>query len=74
LDMVKLDIEGSEVAALIGATQTLTRLRPRVVLVEDKRNEERGRLYDVLGGLGYAHSGEVYDHNALFRPVGRDAV
>jgi FkbM family methyltransferase len=74
LDVVKLDIEGSEAAALVGATLTLTRLRPRVVLVEDKRNEERGRLYDVLEGLGYTHSGEVYDHNALFRPVGRDAA
>ncbi|GAA1603438.1 hypothetical protein GCM10009789_66800 [Kribbella sancticallisti] len=68
LDIVKLDIEGSESAALGGATRTLTRLQPRAVLVEDKREDQRRRLYDVLDGLGYRHSGRVFDHNALFRP------
>jgi FkbM family methyltransferase len=68
LDIVKLDIEGSESAALAGATRTLQRLQPRAVLVEDKRADQRPRLYDVLDGLGYRHSGRVFDNNALFRP------
>jgi FkbM family methyltransferase len=68
LDIVKLDIEGSESAALAGAAHTLTRLQPRAVLVEDKREDQRRHLYDVLNGLGYRPSGRVFDHNALFRP------
>jgi hypothetical protein len=68
LDVVKLDIEGSEVSALSGAAHTLTRLRPRAVLVEDKRSESSARLHAVLDELGYRPTGEVLDHNALFRP------
>jgi FkbM family methyltransferase len=68
LDVVKLDIEGSEVSALSGAAHTLTRLRPRAVLVEDKRSESSARLHAVLDELGYRSTGEVLDHNALFRP------
>jgi FkbM family methyltransferase len=69
LDVVKLDIEGGEVSALSGAARTLKRLRPRALLVEDKRRESSARLYAVLDELGYQPTGEVLDHNALFRPV-----
>jgi FkbM family methyltransferase len=69
LDVVKLDIEGAEISALAGAAHTLTRLRPRAVLVEDKRSESSARLHAVLNELGYQPTGEVLDHNALFRPV-----
>ncbi|MGW1340977.1 FkbM family methyltransferase [Kribbella sp. NPDC002412] len=68
LDVVKVDIEGGETAALAGATHTLTRLRPRAVLVEDKRPEASARLHAVLSELGYQPTGEALDHNALFRP------
>ncbi|GAB2664826.1 FkbM family methyltransferase [Kribbella swartbergensis] len=68
LDVVKLDIEGSEVSALSGAAHTLTRLRPRAVLVEDKRSESSARLHAVLDELGYRPTDDVLDHNALFRP------
>jgi FkbM family methyltransferase len=69
LDVVKLDIEGAEISALAGAAHTLTRLRPRAVLVEDKRSESSARLHAVLNELGYQPTGEMLDHNALFRPV-----
>lgn len=69
LDVVKLDIEGAEIAALTGASRTIKRLRPRAVLVEDKRPEARARLHAVLEELGYRPTGEVLDHNAVFRPV-----
>lgn len=36
LDFLKLDVEGSEVAALLGAVETIRRCRP-VVLFEDKK-------------------------------------
>jgi hypothetical protein len=69
LDVVKLDIEGGEISALSGAARTLKRLRPRALLVEDKRRESSARLHAVLDELGYQPTGDVLDHNALFRPV-----
>lgn len=69
LDIMKVDIEGSEVPALTGAAHTLTRLRPRAVLVEDKRRESSAQLHAVLDELGYRQTGEVLDHNALFVPI-----
>ena len=69
LDVVKLDIEGGEIAALEGAARTMRRLRPRALLVEDKRRETSARLHPVLAELGYRPTGEVLDHNALFRPL-----
>jgi hypothetical protein len=68
LDVVKMDIEGAEIAALTGATRTLKRLQPRALLVEDKRSESSARLHAVLDELGYRPTGEVLDHNAVFRP------
>ncbi|WP_328996564.1 FkbM family methyltransferase [Kribbella sp. NBC_01245] len=67
LDVVKLDVEGAEHAALSGGRRTLTRLKPRVVPVEDKRAEGRRELHDLLAALGYHPTGQVLDHNALFR-------
>lgn len=68
LDVIKLDVEGSETAALGGATRTLVRLQPRAVLVEDKRPDLRRRLHAVLDELGYRSTGTSFDHNTLFRP------
>jgi FkbM family methyltransferase len=67
LDVVKLDVEGSELAVLRGAAHTMTRLRPRAVLVEDKREDQRRELYAVLDRLGYRPHGQLLDHNRLFR-------
>lgn len=69
LDVVKVDIEGAETAALTGGSRTFKRLRPRAVLVEDKRPDERARLHAVLDELGYLPTGQVLDNNALFRPA-----
>lgn len=68
LDVVKLDIEGAELAALAGASRTFKRLQPRAVLVEDKRPGLSARLHAVLDELGYLPTGDVLDHNAVFRP------
>jgi FkbM family methyltransferase len=68
LDVVKLDIEGAEIAALTGATRTLKRLQPRALLVEDKRSDSSARLHAVLDECGYRPTGEVLDRNAVFRP------
>lgn len=72
LDVIKLDVEGTEAAALAGATRTLIRLQPRAVLVEDKRADLRPRLHAVLDELGYRSTGATFDHNTLFRPDRRE--
>ena len=41
-DLIKLDIEGGEAAALAGMRDTLTRLRPRLLLVEVNPSTLRG--------------------------------
>jgi hypothetical protein len=58
LDVIKLDIEGSEVDALYGARQTISRLRPIILLeAEEERLASQGRtkhdLLRVLDELGY---------------------
>ncbi len=59
LGFLKLDVEGSEVAALEGASETLVRCRP-IVLFEDKLLWKRYGLprdapHQVLTRLGYRH-------------------
>ena len=59
LGFLKLDVEGSEVAALEGAQQTLVRCRP-IVLFEDKLLWKRYGLrrdapHQLLTRLGYRH-------------------
>ena len=75
LDVVKLDVEGHEAAALAGMRSTLARLRPRALYVEIKDNS-LGRavttdeqLRDLLAGLGYHGTGQTFDHNELFTPA-----
>ena len=57
LGFLKLDIEGSELPALLGARQTIARCRP-VVLFEDKGfgsryGVKRGAIETFLTALGY---------------------
>ena len=58
LDLIKLDIEGSEVDAIIGARDAIARFRPTILLeVEGDRLASQGRtsedLLEELAGLGY---------------------
>lgn len=52
-DIIKLDIEGSELEVLHGARRTLESARPTVIL-ESWRNRGRAALWQFLNGLGYA--------------------
>jgi FkbM family methyltransferase len=61
LDVVKLDIEGSEVDAILGASETIRRTRPRLMLIEALGDNlgRRGRTLEDLGAsldaVGYTH-------------------
>ena len=73
LDVVKVDVEGAEVLVLRGMGETLARLRPWLVIVEIKDVVmERGpgdeaQLHALLAAAGYAPTGAVLQHNAVFR-------
>lgn len=59
LDLMKLDIEGSEVDALWGARKTISRFRPIIMLeAEEERlasqNRTKEELVQALDELGYA--------------------
>ena len=75
LDVVKLDVEGHEAAALTGMRATLARLRPRALYVEIKDDSmgrattPDGQLRDLLETLGYRSTGQTFDHNELFVPA-----
>ncbi len=51
-ELIKLDIEGHERKALLGAKKTIERFRP-VIFVEDDRIEEGLELRKLLRSLGY---------------------
>ncbi|MGY1753242.1 FkbM family methyltransferase [Blastococcus sp. SYSU D01042] len=75
LDVVKLDVEGHEAAALRGMRASLARWRPRAVYVEIK-DDSLGRsptsdadLRALLADLGYHSTGEQFDHDELFVPI-----
>lgn len=65
LDVVKLDVEGAEVAVLDGMREALCRFRPRLVLVEEKdyiferAGVSRDAVQRRLEGLGYLRFGSV---------------
>jgi hypothetical protein len=73
--MVKLDIEGAEVAALRGAAELLRSARPALLVevVDDhltRQGSGEAELADLLAGFGYlAVSGAAAPPNVLFLPA-----
>jgi FkbM family methyltransferase len=75
LDLIKLDVEGSELAAIKGMTGALRRLRPRALVVElkqpmlDQAAVDAQEVRDLLSDLGYTPTGQVFPvANELWRP------
>jgi FkbM family methyltransferase len=65
MDIVKIDIEGSEAAALRGMRRALQTLRPRAIVVEllgESRDSE-----SLLMELGYRRSNEQVGQNVVYR-------
>ena len=75
LDLVKLDVEGAELEALRGMAGSLSRLRPRALVVEVKQRvlERAGvggdKVREYLDRLGYESTGQVLPvANEVYRP------
>jgi FkbM family methyltransferase len=57
LDLIKLDIEGAELAALCGSTKTISRFHPIILFefgTEYDVNLNRRAIYDLLQEFGYS--------------------
>jgi FkbM family methyltransferase len=72
LDVVKIDVEGSELDVLLGMQRTLSSLRPRLVLIEIiDENLRRGgsspaEVVKLMADCGYGVAGEL-ERDLIFR-------
>jgi FkbM family methyltransferase len=83
LDVVKIDVDGSEldvlIGMLIGMQRSLRSLRPRLVIIEViEENLRRGgssaaELLELMADCGYVVAGET-ERDVLFRPTGSDGL
>jgi FkbM family methyltransferase len=55
VDFIKLDIEGAELPALIGAEATLRRYRPRLAIAAYHRPDDLARIPEYLTSLGVGY-------------------
>jgi FkbM family methyltransferase len=77
LDMIKLDIEGGELAALEGAREVLATMRPALII---ELGEQTCRaagyamrdVYDFISGCGYSLS--RIERKGALTPIGRDEL
>ncbi|BCZ23084.1 FkbM family methyltransferase [Mycobacterium senriense] len=68
IGLIKIDVEGHELAVLHGATETLTRHRPAIVVEAEERHHPNSvaEITALLDGLGYAG---FFDLGGVRRPI-----
>src|SRR5262249_12159338 len=72
LSLLKIDVDGYDYKVLQGATQTLSRLRPFVLIeLTDETLQQQGDsvagIHELLAGLGYRHHLQ-FGENGVFKP------
>jgi hypothetical protein len=71
LDLVKMDIEGGELAALLGMRETLVRLRPKLLIIEINQATLRQagvteeQLYAEVARSGYVATEKFPEYEGL---------
>ena len=55
VDFVKMDLEGCELAALLGAEQTIREFKPVLLLEIERDAKDRQEIYELLKSWGYRH-------------------
>jgi FkbM family methyltransferase len=72
MDVLKIDVEGSEFDVLKGMTESIRGLQPRLIAVElygphlEAAGTSEQQIATYLGDLGYVHE-QTIGHNAIFR-------
>jgi Methyltransferase FkbM domain len=66
--LIKIDVEGHELAVLLGATDTLARNQPALVVEAEERHHPNAvaDITTLLAGLGYAG---YFDLDGTRRPI-----
>jgi hypothetical protein len=71
-DLIHLDIEGYEYYAILGATETIKKFKPVVVLevweqLENRFEEDiNSKLHDLMLDLGYHHSQTLCEADKVY--------
>jgi FkbM family methyltransferase len=75
VDAIKIDVQGSDLAAMRGAVETIKRCRPIIVFelesyITERWFQEKASDYlDFVANIGYTVV-EIYQHNYLIAPEG----
>jgi FkbM family methyltransferase len=64
VDLIKIDVEGHELPALLGARELLAREKPRLIVEENDRSDSRVRTY--LRDLGYRDQVAPHSPNTVY--------
>ena len=74
LDILQLDVEGSEPQALRGAEKTITKFHPAIIIeieFNEAKNKTSNEAISILKSWGYRQSGERMDNDLLFLHIGK---